>query len=516
MSTPLDQNERLEKKEESARKKNIELQLDFIVTQTSKYWSALEKKSLVKLFHTTAKSVKAYQLFLKESKINPSDIKTYKDFTGVPSVSKDTYLRKHSWKDLCKKDALTTTPLVMTSTSGSTGAPFYFPRNGAVDMRSALYHQLFLRSSNLHAKKSTLVIDCFAMGVWIGGLITYQAFKYISERGSPVTIITPGVNKKEIYSALKHLGLQYDQIILCGYPPFMKDLIDEGSAHGIVWKNYNLTIFFAAEGFSETFRDYIMKKTGMKNLYRNTMNIYGTADLGTMAEETPLSILIRRLAIGHIGLYTKLFGQATRLPTLAQYIPSLINFECVDHRVYCSSDTVMPLVRYEIGDSGGVLGFDEVAAIFKEEGFDLHKEIKKVRIEDTISELPFVYLYERLDFSTKLYGAIIYPEYIKHGLSVEKLERYLTGKFTMYTKYDEKEDEYLEINIELQLGINESEWLLNEVVHSVNKSLIEKSAEHKNNVNMMPRGKVDPHIIFWPHEHEIHFKNGGKQKWSKK
>lgn len=502
--------------ERNIGKPAIDSQLDFISTQTSEYWEQFKKKHLLHLFHTTAHEVVAYRSFLKEHKINPLKIKEYSDFALLPPVGKDSYLRAHPWETLCKKNTLTKDALVMTSTSGSTGAPFYFPRSSVLDLRSALHHQMFIRYSKLQVTKSTLIIDCFAMGVWIGGILTYQAFKHIGESGHPLTIITPGVNKKEIYDALKLLGPHYDQIILCGYPPFMKDVVDEAHDHGINWKDFDLRMVFAAEGFSETFRDYMMKKTGMKNPYRDTMNIYGSADCGTMAEETPVCVLIRRLAMSHIALYTKLFGQASRLPTLTQYIPSTISFEAIDGRVYVSSDTVLPLVRYEIGDNGGVFTWKEFIEICGKEGVDIWKEIKKAGIEDTIAELPFVYIYERTDFSTKLYGAIIYPEYVKHGLQEENLEKYVTGKFTMYTKYNEKEDEYLEVNIELHSGINESEWLRHEVTNSVSKSLIEKSAEHKNNVNMMPKGKVEPQIVFWPHEHQTHFKNGGKQKWVKK
>jgi hypothetical protein len=86
----------------------------------------------------------------------------------------------------------------------------------------------------------------------------------------------------------------------------------------------------------------------------------------------------------------------------------------------------------------------------------------------------------------------------------------------MYTKHNETQDEYLEVNVELLPGVNETKALYEDVAHAVSKSLIEKSAEHKNNVSMMSKGKVDPVIVFWPHEHEIHFKNGGKHKWVKK
>jgi len=136
-------------------------------------------------------------------------------------------------------------------------------------------------------------------------------------------------------------------------------------------------------------------------------------------------------------------------------------------------------------------------------------------LEGSVAELPFISIYERTDFSTKLYGAIIYPEYIKLGLQNDVLERYLTGKFTMFTKNDPNEDEYLEVNIELKSGITESDWLNQEVTRLITESLIEHSAEYKNNADMMS-GRVKPRIVFWPHENPTHFQTGIKQKWVKK
>lgn len=492
----------------------IEKQLDNIYSKKSSFWSDLEKKNLVSLFHATALHVEAYGLFLKNNNIKTKNIIHYEDFKQVPAVSKNNYLRVYPWEHLCKKGSLLGFPLVMTSTSGSTGAPFYFPRGVATDMNSALYHQMFMRSTNLKLNKPTLVIDCFAMGVWIGGLITFQAFKYISERGYPMTIITPGINKREIFEAIKNLGPKYGQIIMCGYPPFMKDVVDEAESHGVVWKNYSIKMVFAAESFSENFRDYIIKKVGMKNPYKDTMNIYGSADVGTMAEETPLCILVRRLAITHIGLYSKLFGQTVRLPTLAQYIPTCMSFEAVEGSIYCSADTALPLVRYDIGDTGLVLSFSELEEIFSKEGFDLRYEAKKVGIEDTISELPFVCIYERSDLSSTFYGVLIYPEYIKKGLQIESLEKSITGKFTMYTKNDENENQYLEINIELKQNQNETKALRKEVLAVVQDSLLQHSAEYRKIAEELKERSL-PKIVFWNHEDIIHFRIGGKQKWAK-
>jgi phenylacetate-CoA ligase len=437
---------------DSTQKNFLELAIDTLYSTTSSEWSTLQEKHLVSVFKEASRTVEAYAKFLHEYSLHPSSVKTYRMFDVVPIVTKKGYLRNYPWHELCKKNALIRTPLVMTSTSGSTGAPFYFPRTKIVDMQSAVYHQLFLKSARLAKNASVLVIDCFGMGVWIGGLITYQAFAYISEQGHPLSIITPGINKREIFQALRNVATSYDVVILCGYPPFIKDIIDDGEEEGITWSEYSLKIIFAAEGFSETFREYIVEKASLKNLYRDTMNIYGSADLGTMAEETPLCILLRRLALQNHTLYLRLFGQATRLPTLAQYVPSCVSFESKNGSILCTGDNALPLVRYEIGDNGGVFTYDDVKAMCQQEGVNLQKEIDALGINDTITELPFVYVYERSDFSASFYGALIYPEFIKKGLSHHKASSFLTGKFTMYTKNDEQENQYLEINVERYSG----------------------------------------------------------------
>jgi phenylacetate-coenzyme A ligase PaaK-like adenylate-forming protein len=46
------------------------------------------------------------------------------------------------------------------------------------------------------------------------------------------------------------------------------------------WKKYNLRFIFSAEGFSETFRDYVAEVAGLKNAYLDTLNHYGTVDQG--------------------------------------------------------------------------------------------------------------------------------------------------------------------------------------------------------------------------------------------
>jgi phenylacetate-CoA ligase len=495
--------------------KDIDAFLSSLYTTKSNTWKKIQEKKVVEVFNTAIKEVPAYKDFIAGYDIKPSTIKTYTDFLQVPSVTKKNYLRAFPWNDLCKRKYLVEESLVMTSTSGSTGQPFYFPRVRDIDLQSAVCHKMFLTSTQIPKNTSTLIIDCFGMGVWIGGLLTYQAFKHVGEDGTPLSIITPGISKHEIFQALKNLGPHYNTIILCGYPPFIKDVVDEAENYGVVWKNYHIKIIFAAEAFSETFREYIVNAVGIKDIYRDTMNIYGSADLGTMAQESPVCILLRRLALQNQNLYVKLFGQATRLPTLAQYIPDFITFESENNSIYCTGDNVLPLIRYEIGDSGGVFTYDEVIKICKEEGIDLQTEAKKVGIEDTLTELPFVYVYERSDFSASFYGAIMYPEFIKKGLAHESISDFVTGKFVMYTKNDEKENQFLEINIEMKHHQKSNKKIHAEVLSSVHMSLLTHSAEYKK-LSESLGDRVYPKLVFWSYEDETYFKIGGKQKWVKK
>lgn len=482
-------------------------------TNESSDWLKATSAAVLKHFKDTYKSVPAYRHFLERLGIDAASIRTAKDIVKIPPITKANYLRVHPWDKLCRTGALAHEPLVLTATSGSTGQPFYIPRTDEIHSAAMVFHRLFVERSGLDSKKPTLVIVGFGMGVWIGGVLTYEAFSRISENGWPLSIITPGVNKKEIFEALTRIAPAYEQIILCGYPPFIKDIIDDAPEHGVEWSRWDMRIVCAAEAFSEYFREHLMQKTGMKDPYRSIMNIYGSAELGTMATETPISILLRRLAIKNEGLYRKLFSKAHRLPTLAQFIPEFVSFEAgVGGEIYATGGTALPFVRYDIGDQGGVFSYADAVEKCKEAGINLPAEVKKAGIADTLMELPFVYLYERADLSTKLYGAIIFPEHVKIGLQNPALEKYITGRFTMSTESDAEHNEYLEINIELQHGVNDGESIRTTLVESVVKSLSASSGEYQNNrVNMGDR--VLPRIVFWPHEHPKYFHPGTKQKW---
>jgi phenylacetate-CoA ligase len=282
---------------------------------------------------------------------------------------------------------------------------------------------------------------------------------------------------------------------------------------GIEWKRYKTKFVFSAEGFGERFRDHIAEHAGLANVYRDTLNHYGTVDLGTMAYETPLATHMRRTALKDKRLYGALFAEPSRLPTLAQYLPEHFYFESIEaHGIACTADGGLPLIRYDLNDHGGVTPFPDAWDAFEAATDGADRALATAKIADTVFKLPFVHVYERDDFSVVLYGANIYPEHVRLALESKPCAAYLTGKCTLRITETRKAEPKLEIHAELKKGARPPSDFSRVVVDAVVKSLLEHNSEYRSNYGSVPR-KVTPKVILWPFGDEKYFSGRGKQKW---
>jgi phenylacetate-CoA ligase len=466
------------------------------------------------LFHRAANELPAYRAYLKAQNCDPLSIQTSEDFTRVPVTTKKLYLQTSERADLIWKDNFTA-PLWYCSTSGSTGTPYYFPRTDALAARGARFAEAFLQYSS-YGKGRTLVIMGFGMGVWIGGIITLRSFELAAiALQAPVAFLPTGYNKQEVFKALRNLSPDFDQTILVGYPPFVKEIIDEAENEDLDLTKLNLRLMFAAEAFTETFRSYVCEKAGMANPLLDTLNIYGSADLGAMGYETPVSILVRCLALDNPELYQEMFGQIEKTPTLAQYHPDLIEFEVVNGELLITSDEALPLIRYAIGDHGGVLQYEQVEQLLAKYQINLMSEIQKAGIGHTVQKLPFVYVYERVDLSATLQGIIIYPEFVKEGLLADGMPAHFTERFTMSTKHDIHHNQFLQINLELQKDVEISDKLQILALHTIQNTMISKSSEFAE-VSKSRASDQLLQIVLWANGDPRYFAAGTKQTWVKK
>ncbi len=470
----------------------------------------------IELFRTAAERVPAYKKHLVEHAFDPAAVQNAGDLVAIPPTDKAGYLKQYSRAELCWDGELKDTRWTISTTSGSTGEPFYFPRTGDQDQQYAFTAELYLRTQFKIHERSTLYIVAFPMGAWIGGLFTYEAIRRVAERGNyALSVITPGINKLEVIKAMQNLGHEFDQVIIGSYAPFLKDIIDDGIRLGLNWADYNLGFVFSAEAFGEQFRDYVAAKTGLTNIYMDTLNHYGTVDIGTMAHETPLAILIRRLAQDRPALHEAIFGQLQKVPTLCQYLPELFYFEDVDGTLFCTAASGYPLVRYDLKDHGGIITLAKMEQTFAEHGLNLRDEAKNAGIEDTIWNLPFVYVYERSDFSVSFFAFQIYPETIKKALGSADLAEALTGKFTMAVEYDGEGVQQLLIHLELKPDTAETPELHSRVTEAVVARLLQENSEYRRTHEEYAE-RVYPLLTFWPYEDPTYFRPGTKQKWVKK
>jgi len=496
---------------------NVGQTMDDLHTVPESTWQERGGNTALALFRSMAENVPAYHDFLHSRQIDPATIKTAEDLQLVPLVDKDNYLRAHPRSELCWDGNFKNNSWVISTTSGSTGVPFYFPRQEQHDQTYAAMAELYLRENFQIDKKSTLYIVGFPMGTWIGGVFTYQALSIVSRKEEyNLSIITPGIDKKAILEAVRQLGGDFDQIIIGSYAPFLKDILDDGEFEGIKWHDYDIGFIFSAEIFSEEFRDYVIRKVGTKKPYTFSLNHYGTVDLGTMAYETPLSIFIRRFALKHPELYEDIFGEPHKLPTLAQYIPELFYFEVVgEDSLVCSSNSGLPLMRYDLKDRGGVLTQTQVKGLFTKHGFDLQALLRKEGIDTHTWNLPFVYVYERSDFSVSFFGFQVYPETIRRALQRQEFEKKLTGKFTLQVTYDHEGRQKFIVNIECKQKQRGDPLVRMSVRKHLIKQLTKENSEYRE--TRKEYGKLtDPEIMFWPYEDEKYFKPGTKQQWVQK
>jgi phenylacetate-CoA ligase len=193
------------------------------------------------------------------------------------------------------------------------------------------------------------------------------------------------------------LGAHFDQVVLAGYPPFLKEVVDSGIAQGVDWRRYRVKLILAGEIFSEEWCGLVGERLGADDICYQSSSLYGTADGGVLGNETPVSIAIRRFFAAHPEATRAVFGES-RLPTLVQYDPLSRFFETDQGTLVVSGDSGVPLIRYHIADQGGIYNYDEMLALVGQWGGDPLAELGGKSNRGNYP-LPFVYLFGRADFT---------------------------------------------------------------------------------------------------------------------
>lgn len=478
--------------------------------QYSRGVAALQKsgqKQALKTFQAVAAGVPAYKDFLAKHGVNPKSIKRFEDFQSLPLVDKDNYLRKYPMRELMWEGSEFNGDIISVS-SGSTGEPYFWLRNQAQHEEAAEFFYDMYKNNFDCDTVPTLLVVCFSMGIWIAGSYTTLGGIAAKNKGLKLNIITPALDVADALAVITRLKDNYKQLILAGYPPFLKDLIDKGAEEGLDWKKLKVGYTPAGEVIGEELRNYFLNHgSGYKDPTKVT-SIYGTVDAGIVAFETPLSIILRR-SIYKNNIQENLFGRQV-LPTFAQYDPRRRFIEAVDGNIVFTAASGIPLVRYNIKDVGGTItdlkelaGHDVLRQTIEKSSLDIKKWAK-----------PFVYVHGRSDFTASLYAVLIYPDNIKKALFSEEVSQLVSGRFVMSVKYKRNLDQYLEILVELRKGHKPDKDILQHVQHAIAETLSADNLEYRK-LKQSIGARAVPVVKLKKHDDPQYFpRTVNKQRWT--
>lgn len=489
------------------RKLNAQSYRDFLETPIDDLLAPTDiDVQLASLHQQAVDKIPAYSTFLSEHG-HSNAISNREEFSRLPLTNKDNYMRAYPLAQRCPDGRLEHCEMIAVS-SGSTGQPMFWPRSVKHELEIATRFEQVLHDSFHAHERSTLLIVCFALGNWVGGIYTANCVRLVAQKGYPITVATPGSNADEIFRVIRELSPNFSQTVLAGYPPFIKGLLDQGRSESIDWPSHNLRFIFAGEVFSEEWRQLLMDYCRSDNTCHDNASLYGTADAGVLANETPLSIHIRRFFADNPDAARQTFGES-RLPALMQYDPNSRYFETLDDTLVVSGDNGAPLLRYHIADKGGIFSYDKLI----KKVTDLGCKLDAINKTSPTRELPFVYLFGRADFTVSYFGANIYPENISIALEQTPTSAWVSGKFVLEVSEDETLDKKLCLAVELLPHIGEDEVDTEHLSSLVIEQLQRLNSEFKAYVPLAQQ-KID--VTLWPHGHPEYFPTGVKHRYTRR
>jgi phenylacetate-CoA ligase len=373
-------------------------------------FDVLSERRVLETFHRARREVPAYRAFLREHGLDPTTIRTLRDFLErVPPTSKETYVRRYPLADRCRRGRLPASGFLDES-SGTSGPAVVWvrsPREEEPYLRQMrpLVQYLFRPDPS----RPLVVLNGFMQGAWAGGR------RFAAHVGGAGIAMNTGPDAGRILATLRDLGPGHTYLI-GGYPPFLAELVERGARDGFPWREHTVHLYTGGEGFAEAWRDAVAATLGPGARIYST---YGAIDLELgLAMETPLSVALRRRLEGCAVLRQDLLGVNRRPCFLGQFAPTNVFVHPVPtgaaeaelEITVLGPETVAPKVKYRIGDVGGVVPFSRMCEALGRRGTSPAALVAGDDGWPAALPLPFVFLWGRADGTVSLDGTNIHPE----------------------------------------------------------------------------------------------------------
>lgn len=358
--------------------------------------------------------VPAYGRYLDESGVDVARLFPLGILGHLPETDKKSYVDRYGLMERCIGGVVPYLGTTIDESSGSTGMPYNWIRGRKE--REVAHRNIAFFARYSFGTAPLVTINAFSMGAWAAGFNMSLGML----RHGIVKSIGPDIDK--ILSTLAYLGPTY-RYLISGYPPFLKHLLDEGMRRDFPWADYELHALVGGEGMTEELRDVLLER------FASVFSGYGATDIEIgMAGESPVSIAVRRLARARPDIRLALFGTDARLPMVFQYNPLIHYMEAnALGEVVCTVsrlDLLAPRIRYNVHDSGGIVGFAQVKRTLKDFGYDLDRLDETPEVHGPRGPLrwarpiplPFLWIHGRRDATISVMGSNIYPEDIESVL----------------------------------------------------------------------------------------------------
>lgn len=448
----------------------------------------LAQKRLLSAFHRAADRVPHYKEYLASQNVDVGSVKTMQDFLDmVPPMDKSGYVQTcGSLGELCIDGNIQNASLLVRS-SGFSGNPCTWPKSYAEEKQSQMEAAVFAEYFFDVSTYKTLFINAFLLGTWISGI---SLTRVITDN---MSLCVPGPKIGEILEIVGSYRSEYDQIVIAGYPPFLKILVDRGAeTDPNYWHDRGVRFIFitGGEGFSEGWRDYMNQCLDVRNRNRwdnYIFSAYGASDLGiTGFTETPDSVRIRRKAYSNPRFASEIFGEGFgSLPMLFPYNVAkyyiTVNQESELEFSTISPNTLVPLIRYNLHDIGGIISCQEMQSKLISFGAD----------SDFRLPFPFFYISRRSTGEISVSGQLIYPENIKEAIFAQSdIAAQISGCFKMSAEEGSGSNIRLYVDIELRDNVVPDQQLNMRYQKAIHSHLMEVNAGYQEIINNIPTAEV--------------------------
>ena len=349
------------------------------------------------------KRVPAYQRFTDEQGYVYRPL----SLAAFPETTKESYVKRYGFAERCRHGRIPIAGTLVDESAGSSGKPFNWLRSakelGDVHLNTANWMRFTFPTERLFA------INAFSMGAWATGTNMGIALSKVC------MVKSTGPDIDKIADTIEEFGSDYDYLV-CGYPPFLKHLVDALDARGYDWTQTRVYGAVGGEGMTEAMRTYLERRLV------KVRSGYGASDVQIgIAGETDLTVWVRRLLVERADVREALLGPGEdRIPMVFQFNPleNYIEINALGEAVITvnNSSVLSPKLRYNVGDEGLTMRRPELVRRLVELGVISSRRASLPRGWGA----PFFFLYGRRDSTISYMGANIYPIDVEYGLYADE------------------------------------------------------------------------------------------------